>query len=266
MTFETITINDLEEIRNLQPEDWQDIIPDMEFYIKSSFCNPMKAMLNNKIVGIGTSIVFENTSWVAHIIVDRDSRNKGIGLQIVSELLDSIRKKSIETCSLIATELGKPVYMKAGFRIVAEYSFFKREKSWVDCPVSEKVIPFKEEYRSMIYELDKKISGERRALLLAGYLGNSMLFVGNNKVLGYYIPDLKEGLIFADTEEAGWELMKLKYSTVDTAVLPSDNSAGLAFLKQNGFIETKKGTRMIVGKDVDWNPRKMYSRIGGNLG
>jgi len=266
MQFETITYADLDEIRNLQPDDWSDIIPEFEFYIQSSFCSPIKTTLNDKIVGIGASIVFKNTSWIAHIIVDREYRNKGFGAQIVNELLNTLNRDSVATCSLIATELGKPVYLKAGFRIAAEYSFFQREKPWIDCPVSENVIPYEEKYRARIYELDHIISGEDREPLLAGYMSNSMVYVERNKVLGYYIPDLKEGLIYADTDEAGLELMKLKYSKVDKAVLPSENIAGVAFLQQSGFAETRKGTRMILGKDLDWNPGKMFGRIGGNFG
>ncbi|MBK5215168.1 MAG: GNAT family N-acetyltransferase [Flavobacteriaceae bacterium] len=266
MQFETVTIDDLDEIRNLQPQDWSDIIPEFEFYIQSSFCSPIKTKIDDKIVGIGASIIFKNTSWIAHIIVDSEYRNKGIGAQIVNELLDSLKRDSVATCSLIATELGKPVYLKAGFRIASEYSFFQREKQWVDCPVSENVIPFEEKRRAMIYELDHKISGEKREPLLTDYLSNSKVFVENNKVLGYYIPDLKEGLIYADTDEAGLELMKLKYAKVDKAVLPSDNSTGVAFLLQKGFTETRKGTRMILGKDLAWNPKKMFGRIGGNFG
>jgi len=266
MQFKTITTPDLDKIRNLQPEDWPDIIPDISFYIKSSICNPIKAQINDDIVGTGTSIVFDNTSWIAHIIVGSDYRNKGIGSAIVNELLESLSRDSIATCSLIATELGKPVYLKAGFRIVTEYSFFQREKTWIEYPVSKNIISFTEDYRSRIYELDKKISGENREKLLIYFLANSMLYIEYNKVLGYYIPDFKEGLIFADTEEAGLELMKIKYSKVDKAVLPSNNTVGLTFLKQNGFVETKKATRMILGKDIDWKPEKIYSRIGGNLG
>ena len=266
MEFEAITINDLDDIRNLQPQDWSDIIPDFKFYIKSSYCHPIKTKIKDQIVGIGTSIVFENTSWIAHVIVHSEYRNKGIGAQFVSKLLDTMKKDSIATCSLIATDLGMPVYLKAGFKKVAQYSFFQREKQWIDRPVSGNVVSFNEQYCAMIYELDHSISGEKRELLLADYLINSKVYVENNKVLGYYIPGLKEGLIFADNDEAGLELMKLKYASVDKAVLPSDNHAGIEFLQQNGFVETKKGTRMILGKDLDWNPKKMFSRIGGNLG
>lgn len=266
MTLEPIAFNDLDEIQNLQPTDWGDIIPDIEFYIKSTFCNPIKATIDNKIAGIGTVIIFDNTSWIAHIIVDSNYRNKGIGSRIVNELLRKIKEDSIDTCSLIATDLGKPVYLKAGFRIETEYTYLKREKPWIECPVSKNVIRFEEKYRAAIYELDKVISGENREMLLKDFLDNSLLYIENENVVGYYLPDLKEGLIFADTNEAGLELMKLKYSTVDKAVIPAENISGLEFLKQKGFVETSKGTRMVFGKELNWHPSKMYSRIGGNFG
>jgi len=266
MQFETITPADLDEIRGLQPEDWSDIIPEFEFYIQSPFCCPIKTRIKGKIVGVGASIAFKNTGWIAHIIVDHEYRNKGFGAQIVNELLDILKRDSVETCSLIATELGKPVYLKAGFRIAAEYSFFQREKQWVECPVSENVIPFKENHRAMIYGLDRLISAEKRELLLKDYLSNASVYVENRKMVGYYLPDLREGLIYADNDEAGLELMKLKYAKVDKAVLPSDNIAGIDFLQQNGFTETRKGTRMILGKELQWNPKKIFGRIGGNLG
>ena len=81
------------------------------------------------------------------------------------------------------------------------------------------------------------------------------------------MPDLGEGLINAETDSAGLELMKVKYSQIDKSVLPSDNVVGIEYLKKNGFVETDtKGTRMILGNDIDWKPEKIFSRIGGNYG
>ncbi|WP_041620190.1 hypothetical protein [Paludibacter propionicigenes] len=77
---------------------------------------------------------------------------------------------------------------------------------------------------------------------------------------------MKEGLIFAINDEAGLELMKLKYSRTDKAVLPSENIGGREFLLNNGFVEASIGTRMIMGKDIDYKLDRMYSRIGGNFG
>ena len=54
---------------------------------------------------------------------------------------------------------------------------------------------------------------------------------------------------------------------MDKAVIPAENKAGIEFLKQNGFVESQtKGTRMILGNEVPWFPKKIYSRIGGNFG
>ena len=265
--FETIRNNDLKKIRHLQPEGWPDIVSEFEFYINSTFCNPIKTSVNNKIVGIGASVIFDNTAWIAHIIVDKDFRKKGIGYMIVESLLNKLKKDNIDTCILIATKIGKSVYLKSGFKIVSEYSYFKREKAWNNIPISKKIIQYKDEYYSMIIRLDKKISGENREGLLKDYIQNSMVFIDNNNVKGYYFPDLGEGLIVAETEEAGLELMKLKYAKVDNAVIPSENKVGIDFLKQTSFVESEtKGTRMILGKDISWMSEKIFSRIGGNFG
>lgn len=267
MKFDNIKSIDFQALKNLQPPTWSDMMPDFEFYVKSSFCHPIKAEINDEIVGIGTSIIFENTSWLAHIIVDSHFRNRGIGFQIVKELLAETERQSIQTCTLIATEQGKPIYEKAGFRPIAEYLYLKREKPWQKTSIAENIISFGEKYRSMIYDLDEKISGEKRERLLTNYIESSLIYVEKNKVLGYYMPDAKEGVIFADTSQAGLELMKLKYSSIDKAVLPSENLIALDFLKQNGFVETGfKGTRMVIGKNIDWKPQKVYSWMGGNFG
>jgi hypothetical protein len=133
-------------------------------------------------------------------------------------------------------------------------------------PISQNIIPFTEGYRNMIYTLDKEISGESRKLLLDEFLPNAMLYVENNQALGYYLPRLKEGLIFAKSHEAGIALMKLKYSTTNKAILPAENKKGIEFLLQHGFSEIKTMSRMVLGIEPAWHPSNVYSRIGGNFG
>ncbi len=267
MIFESITYQDLEEIRDLQPEGWPDIVPVFEFYIRSSFCKTFKVKEKAKIAGIGSLITYDCTSWIGHMIVHKKFRNRGIGSQIVKELLEELKNNSIETCSLIASELGRPVYLKAGFRDVSEYYFMQRDKPWIPKSNNLNVISLQEEHLPMIYAMDRKVSGENRERLLAGFLKNSKVYLKNGIVEGFYLPDLKEGPIIADTEEAGLALMEIKYPNGDCATLPSENIAGKKFLEDNGFEKRdKKGTRMIYGKEIQWKPEKIYSRIGGNLG
>ena len=267
MKLESLSKNDLEHIRHLQPSGWSDILVEFEFYVNSPFSYPIKTELNDQIVGIGASIEFDKTAWLAHIIVDPEHRRKGIGYNIVEELLRYLELRSMETCLLVATEMGLPIYEKAGFRIVTEYTYLKREIPQQHTKISDHVFPFKEKNADIIYKLDREVTGENREWLLSDFLDDSYVYMDNNVITGYYLPKLGEGLIIAQNDSAGIELLKLKIPTHDKIVLPSDNQVGIEFLKQNGFIKMDtKGTRMICGKNIDWQPKKVFSRIGGNLG
>jgi GNAT superfamily N-acetyltransferase len=133
MQYDKLTYSDIDKISHLQPEGWPEITHAFQFYCNHDFCNPVKMTIDNEIVGIGNSILFDKTAWLAHIIVNSDHRNRGIGYKIVDSLIEDIKTRGIETSLLIATELGEPVYIKAGFHKISDYRYFKRES-----PHSEK--------------------------------------------------------------------------------------------------------------------------------
>jgi len=198
---------------------------------------------------------------------DYDYRRHGIGYRIVESLLADIKKKGIETSLLVATELGEPVYKKAGFRKVSDYRFFKRESFEIDEQNTDKIQPYKSDFYKEILQLDAYISGENREKLLKNYLDRSFVFISNKVIDGFYIPGLGEGPVFALTTDAGRELMRFKYSEVDKVTIPGENQAGKEIIKELGFIETDTiGKRMILGPDIEWKPEMIYSRIGGNFG
>ncbi len=169
--------------------------------------------------------------------------------------------------SIVEKRVSNPVYKKVGFRVVAENAFFKRVEDWNEQEVSENVILSRGEHYANILRLDREITGENREGLLKDHLASSLVYVEGDEVKGCFLPTLKEGAIFADSDEAGVELMKVKYSKVDRAVLPSTNVVGVGFLEQNGFERIDaKGTRMVLGDDVNWKAEKVFSRIAGNFG
>jgi GNAT superfamily N-acetyltransferase len=267
MNFNLITAHDLDELRKLQPEGWPDIIPETEFYIRSSFCFPLKVETDNCIAGMGVAIIYDNSAWLAHIIVLPEFRKSGIGLRIVSELLHILECHHIHSCLLIATELGRPVYTRAGFRPVTEYIFMNRKSSMQPSSFSKNIVSYNENFRQQLLQMDKLVTGENREPLLSLFLNEALLFVSNGMMEGYFIPALKEGPVVAVQPEAGLELLKIKCATAERVVLPADNQAGIGFLMQNGFVQSDvKGTRMIMGKNIMWQPDCIYSRIGGNFG
>ncbi len=267
MITEAIKQEDFEQIKLLQPEGWSDITDNFQFYLDNDYCYPYKVIVENKLIGVGASIVLKNTAWLAHIIVDKNFRNQGIGYKITKYLIDDLEKKSIETVLLIATAMGEPVYKKLGFKVISNYLSLKRENPWKQTEISNDIIPYQHDYYSKILELDKEISGEDRMRLIESHIKNSMVYKENGEIKGFYIPDLGEGLVSAKDSKAGIELLKLKHGKVNKAVLPEENKTGINFLRENGFSKPEiKGKKMILGKSIYWKPECYYSRIGGNIG
>jgi predicted GNAT family acetyltransferase len=266
MIFDKITNQELDSLGPLQPEGWGDIVPSFKFYLESPFCFPVKTSVNKKIAGIGAAIILEGTAWLAHIIVSPENRKQGIGSEITSHLLDLARERGCKTVSLIATELGRPVYQKVGFADQEEYVFYERETPLADRKIPENISGFREEHRAGILELDRILSGEVRGCLLAPKMDGAYVHLSKGRVDGYYLPDLGEGLVMADNERSGLDLLRLKLSRSNRNVLPAGNLPGMNLMLENGFKETKRATRMVRGQRFPWQPDKMFGRIAGNLG
>ncbi|HAD82376.1 MAG: hypothetical protein A2509_08350 [Candidatus Edwardsbacteria bacterium RIFOXYD12_FULL_50_11] len=266
MIFDKITNRDLDSLGPLQPEGWGDIVPSFKFYLELPFCFPVKTIVNEKIAGIGAAIILEGTAWLAHIIVGPENRKQGIGSEITGHLLELTREQGCKTVSLIATAMGRPVYQKIGFADQEEYVFYQRETPLADRRVPDSISGFREENRAGILELDRALSGEGRSRLLEKHLRNSYLHLSSGRMDGYYLPGLGEGLIMAENQRAGIELLKLKLSLSVKNVLPAGNRPGVAFMQEIGFRETKRATRMVWGQRFPWQPDNMFGRIAGNLG
>jgi len=267
MQISKFTYADLNKIQHLQPKGWPDIIADFKSYINDAFCNPIKLSTNGCIFGLGNSIIFRKSAWISHIIVDENYRNLGFGTEIMNFLLLEVRSNQVDTILLIATEMGEPIYKKAGFRIVSDYVYLKKERNCLDNDIQGNIQPYKPEYYDQIIKLDIAISGEYREPLIRKNLANSLVYLDKKAVKGIYFLTFGEGAVYADNPDIGIEMMKLKYKTINKAVIPSENRHGINFLLQNGFVKEETfGKRMILGEDVKWKPDCIFSRIGGNYG
>lgn len=265
MGISPIYLNDISKLSPLQPEGWVNIIPIFDFYIHSSFCFPIKVTVNDEIIGLGCTIIHNDVAWLAHIIVDPAYRRKGIGQKITQTLVEIAKENNCSIIYLIATVLGEPVYKKVGFETETEYLVYKNitRKDW---EISPYIYPYKEEYREQICILDKKTSGEDRLMHLEEHFRNSYIYRNNDMVEGYYMPTLGEGLIIAETETAGIELLKLYLKSNDRVVIPQENHAAGKFLEEIGTSEIIAIKRMRLGKEQKIEFSNIYNRIAGNVG
>jgi ribosomal protein S18 acetylase RimI-like enzyme len=93
-----------------------------------------------------------------------------------------------------------------------------------------------------------------------------MVYRTGNMMEGYYLPTLGDGLIIANNEIAGIELLKLHLSHNKQVVIPIENNAAQKFLQETGFEEIKQIKRMRLGNERKVQFANIYNRIGGNVG
>lgn len=264
MKFEKIKIEDLDKLNQLSPNGWGDVASKIEIYLKLDFCHSVKLVENNVILGIGTAIFYKYTSWIAHLIVNEKYRKNGYGTQILNYLCDYCKNNTYKTILLFATDMGYPLYIKYGFKIQTEYVRYEKTIENEYNPNNIRNIEINDYEK--IFELDKLITGEDRHILLLQYLNNGFVYHKNNNIMGFYLQNLGEGLIIANNEEAGLELLKLRIINNRNSTIPTDNIFGNNYFLKNKFKEIMKIRRMIYGNEIECKNENIYNRIGGNFG
>jgi len=266
MKIESLSHKDLSYLVDLQPTGWLDIRPFFDKYIKADFCYPIKIVENNDIVSVGTSVVHNDIAWLAHIIVHPDKRRKGLGKLMTETLVNESQSKKCDTIYLIATDMGTPVYQKIGFEIETEYLFYKDLVIDLDLNIADNIEIFHDDDLAQIAELDYEISGENRLFHLKQHLKGAFTYKVDGIVKGFYLADFGEGLIIADCDIAGVELMKLRLRDRNDAIFPSDNLAANKFMRGNNMKLHSKAKRMRLGRKREIKLSSIYNRIGGNIG
>jgi GNAT superfamily N-acetyltransferase len=76
--------------------------------------------LDGTAVATTAAFIFGGVAWIAMVIVDIDSRRKGVATTLLKHALDFLDERGVKTVRLDATAAGQPVYEKLGF--VPEYA------------------------------------------------------------------------------------------------------------------------------------------------
>ncbi len=266
MDIQNLEQGDLDLIPDLLPFGWEDEITKIASYTNSNFCFPIKVCTDKTIVGIGTTIIHNETAWLAHIIVHADYRHQKIGKLITQTLIETSYLKDCETIYLLATELGEPLYKKIGFETETEYVIFDSNGTHNEFEISENIVAINNAFKKQVLDLDRQVTGEDRVLLLEQHLLNGFVYLQGNEVHGFYLPDLGDGLIIATSGMAGQELMNLRLKEKDFGTFPIDNLIAADFMKQDNFKEVRSEKRLRLGRKRNWQPHNIYNIIGGNFG
>lgn len=260
--------SDIEGLNNLPPVDWNfDYETFLRNFINDDFFYAFIQIEGNRIVGTGNILLKGKIGWLANIMVDKNHRGKGLGLEMTKFLVDFLADKECETQLLIATELGEAVYKKIGFSKMTEYQCFDSVVD-VDYTFTSSIRGLEKSDLKSVYKLDQDVNGEDRTHLIDKFYENGFgYFNSDNELLGFFLPGFGRGLVLSRDERAGIELLKLKHSKKGKrTLLPIENQNGINLLENKGLKKGAKSSRMILGKENKWNPKHIYSYGSGYCG
>jgi predicted N-acetyltransferase YhbS len=262
-----IKIDELCIVRNFPPAEWN---LDLEFVYGTHFNQPYfyaaVAIIDNEIAGTGMAIINKTVAWLGTIIVKDNYRNRGIGNAVTKHLIDMAERQGVETVLLTASDMGKPIYERLGFKTDIHYVFFKPNDTV--CVDYNNLCIKNLEKRDLdkICELDFSVSGEDRSDLLTSNTLDGVKYEDDD-IKGFYLPNFGKGLIIANNNSAGIELLKLKICREKSPLcIPETNTKAISYLISKNYSQFSKIPRMFLGENVEWKPGYVFSRGSGYMG
>ena len=267
MSIRKLKKEDIPYVKDLPPEDWKfNYGQFLNLHFNRKYFYAVVYMHSGRIVGTGNAIIHDKTGWLANIIVLDTHRNKGIGTAITGHLMKYLEKKKCATQLLIATALGEPVYRKLGFKTDSMYRFFRIDQP-LNIPNEKMIYTLHKSDLDELLVIDRKILGDDRSYLITRCYQNGLVYKRNNRITGYYLPQMGRGPVIATDNAAGLLLLKIKHSEAGrrTAV-PAENLKAIEYLRQNGFEHFNDCARMFIGKRLPWKPEHIFSYSHGYCG
>ncbi len=262
-----LQLRDIINILPLVPEEWH--FNSTEFF-HAHYLNPYFYSLllcdNHDIIGHGNVVINGGTAWIGNILVHSEHRKKGYGTMITDQLIEYAGKKGATAFMLIATELGRPVYEKIGFQVTSSYVFFSRDHDSKQ-HIASSVRRLEETDHIQLASLDTHVTGEDRDQFLRQFIPSAYCINVRDHLEGVYYRTLGNGQILARSALAGLSLLSLKIMEgAESLVIPEENALACEFVKNNGFVETKRAPRMHLGEPRPWHPECVFNRGAGYCG
>lgn len=255
---------------------WGDQTEHFRFYVQNPHCHAYAALVDGVLAGTSAAIVRGTVGWIGHVTVLPEYRNHGFGTALTRVALEQLEAAGCSTQLLIATEQGRPIYERMGFRALTRYVLMSGP-SLGAAPGHQRLRPMSPADLPQVLELDRAMTGEDRSgqiepLSTWGYV---MVDSRTGRLTGYYVrPPWGLGPVVALDPEDGRTLVNLARSidsrhgsVVTVTAVPEENEAALEHLSGAGFTVVGYPLRMVRGGDPPaWTPRAVWGRFSGAMG
>jgi Acetyltransferase (GNAT) domain len=180
--------------------------------------------------------------------------------------VDWLRGVGADPILLQATALGRPVYERLGFLAEGEYVMLSGPALPGDQERPHCIRSGRPADLDAVIELDRAATGEDRAdLLRAVWPAGALVAEESGVIQGFHVASGAGpgGAIVAVGTEAGVRLVdgaRTLFAPADhMAPVPHANRSARQALRERGYREATRTTRMRLGPPVAWNQRAVFS-------
>jgi GNAT superfamily N-acetyltransferase len=275
------------EIRDMAPAEaevaialakaqgWRDRRRFYDFVFRVPTCQPVVAVAGGRVVGTGLATAQGLVGWLGAIAVEAGWRRRGIGRAITEELCRRLRAAGCTTLSLEATDDGRPMYERMGFRLAATYHQLQAGHlpEAPAAPAGARARRLEPADLPAIYELDRLATSEDRSVALAVMARDEgWVLERGGVVCGFLVPaERAYGPVIAPSFEDGLFLLDLHRHVIPAgadvrAGIPDPHAAAWRELRSRGWNETWQAPRLILGPDVPWRPDWIWGQMNSAMG
>jgi GNAT superfamily N-acetyltransferase len=282
-----MTPDDIEQATEaILADDWGDRRAWFEFATSHPECRIFVAEgADGAILGTGVATINGPVAWIGTIWVASSARGQGIGRALTEAPIEAAEAAGCRTLVLVATDAGRPLYERLGFRLQTWYRTMEAPgfPGFVDSGVGgsgrgsgdRRVRAFRPDDIESMASLDRAATGEDRRHLLTAFAApetTMVLTIESDAPSGYVIraPWGGGATIAPDPNDALTILRARRLAAGPErrvrAGLLLVNEAGAQALAEDGWTEAWRAPRLIRGEPLDWHPEHIWGQFNHALG
>jgi GNAT superfamily N-acetyltransferase len=242
-----------------------------------SGCRPIMAVSDGRPIGTGLASIHGDAGWIGVIFVTPELRGRGIGRALTVAVCDILEGAGCRSLVLVATDLGRPVYDRLGFREQTRYHMHPADP--LDAapapPRGASLRPIRSSDIDAIAALDRRVTGEDRRPLIEAHAAGGWLLESSGAIAdlrGFLLPTHRgNAALVAPSQEDAVCLMELQRHLVPKggtawAGLLTENEAGRRLLSEQGRAEWRTFPRMVRGPEPEWQPAAIWGQFSHAMG
>jgi GNAT superfamily N-acetyltransferase len=261
-------------------QGWRDRHSFYDLVLRTATCQPLAGVVGDRLVATGLATASGPVGWLGALIVDAEFRERGIGRVMTEELCRRLEAAGCTTLSLEATDAGRPMYERMGFRVATHYHQLQADHlpEPPAAPPGARSRKLEPGDLPRVYELDRAATAEDRSAPLAvlaeagGWVLEDEAGGPGGPLRGFLLPaERAYGAIVAPRFGDGLYLLDLHRHVVPAgahvrAGIPDEHGAAWQGLVAHGWQETWQAPRMLRGPMPDWRPEWIWGQINSAMG